>query len=227
VRRRWGLAAIRVGILTTLVVLVMALLPSPAPGDDLGAATVLHDTLLHDGHHHRKRLSPRSHRLPPSRVRRRLRDTSFPTEVAGRSNAADIAYALTTYEASDDPTLRYWGIAGGRRRTWRRPVNPNPPSTLVAARSTRRWGAHSQRASVMVVTPDGGLRRRTEFSVVRTLDIRLVQGEAGWEFGRSHPQAAPSTASGSRWLVPSPPIRGSTCPLARLGSGRRDLPRPA
>ena len=101
--------------------------------------------------------------------------------------AADIAYALTTYEESDDPTARFSVIAGAagvdllaeagepltHRGRWSRGHVVYP----------QLGGLTNERASVMVVTRQTvGFGSEPEFSVVRTLDIRLVWGEAGWEF---------------------------------------------
>jgi hypothetical protein len=101
--------------------------------------------------------------------------------------AADIAYALTTYEESDDPTARFSSIAGAagvdllaeagepltHRGRWSRGQVVYP----------QLGGLTNERVSVMVVTRQTvGLGSEPEFTVVRTLDIRLVRGEAGWEF---------------------------------------------
>jgi hypothetical protein len=101
--------------------------------------------------------------------------------------AADIAYALTTYEAADDPTARFSSIGGVAGVALL--AEAGEPLTYPG-----RWsrgqvlypqlgGLTNERTSVMVVTRQMvGSGFAPEFSLVRTLDIRLVLGEAGWEF---------------------------------------------
>ena len=112
-----------------------------------------------------------------------------PSEVEPEAKqlAADIAYSLTTYEVSDDHWARLNGLAG-----WSGVDDLAKASTpLIYMRSWSRGevinpqlgGLRNGRASVMVVTRQTvGSGSESEFSVVRTLDIRLVRGESGWEF---------------------------------------------
>lgn len=112
-----------------------------------------------------------------------------PTEVepSAKQLAVDIAYELTTYEASDDHAekLEAMGSRSG--------VEPLAEASehLTHAGSWSRGeviypqlgGLTKERASVMVVTRQTvGSGTGAESSVVRTLDIRLIAGEAGWEF---------------------------------------------
>jgi hypothetical protein len=108
-------------------------------------------------------------------------------EPEAKQLAADIAYALTTYEESDDPTARFSSIAGAAGVDLL--AEAGEPLTHPG-----RWsrglvvypqlgGLTNERVSVMVVTRQTvGLGSEAEFTVVRTLDVRLIRGEAGWEF---------------------------------------------
>jgi hypothetical protein len=101
--------------------------------------------------------------------------------------AADIAYTLTNYEATDDFTARLQGL------------NSLSGIDLLAEASTpltyrgswsrgeviypQMGGLKNGRASVMVVTRQTvGTGSDVEFSVVRTLDVRLTLGDSGWMF---------------------------------------------
>lgn len=101
--------------------------------------------------------------------------------------ATDIAYALTTYEEFDSPEVRLLGIAGPEGL----PSLSEASGPLIHEGQWSRGeivypqmgGLRNERASVMVVTRQTvGSGSAAEFSVVRTLDVRLVQGESGWEF---------------------------------------------
>ncbi|MDJ0923122.1 MAG: SdrD B-like domain-containing protein [Acidimicrobiia bacterium] len=101
--------------------------------------------------------------------------------------ASDIAYALTTYEEFDSPEQRLVDIVG---------LEGLPPLSEASGPLTHdgRWsrgeivypqmgGLRNDRVSVMVVTRQTvGSGSTAEFSVVRTLDVRLIKGESGWEF---------------------------------------------
>ena len=108
-------------------------------------------------------------------------------EPEAKQLAADIAYSLTTYEAFDDHWARLNGLVSGSgvddlarasspliyMRSWSRGEVINP----------QLGGLRNGRASVMVITRQTvGSGSESEFSVVRTLDIRLVRGESGWQF---------------------------------------------
>ena len=108
-------------------------------------------------------------------------------EPEAKQLAVDIAYALTTYEAADNHVERLKALTG------RDDVDQ---LALVSAPLTHPgyWsrgevvypqmgGLANDRASVMVVIRQTvGSGSQAAFSVVRTLDIRLVSGELGWEF---------------------------------------------
>jgi hypothetical protein len=101
--------------------------------------------------------------------------------------AVDIAYSLTTYEASDDHRERLGALASVAGVD----VLARASEPLIHAGSWSRGqvvypqmgGLTDERASVMVVTRQTvGSGSEPAFSVVRTLDIRLVLGKSGWEF---------------------------------------------
>ena len=101
--------------------------------------------------------------------------------------AADIAYALTTYEESDSPEARLLDIAGEEGLSLLTGVSE--PLTLEGRWSRgeivypQMGGLRNDRASVMVVTRQTvGSGPATEFSIIRTLDVRVKLGESGWEF---------------------------------------------
>jgi hypothetical protein len=108
-------------------------------------------------------------------------------EPEAKQLAVDIAYALTTYEAADDHVERLRDLVGS---------DHVDELALVSAPLTHPgyWsrgevvypqmgGLRNDRASVMVVISQTlGSGSEDAFSVVRTLDIRLVRGESGWEF---------------------------------------------
>ena len=101
--------------------------------------------------------------------------------------ASDIAYDLTTYEREDDPAARFAGIAGGTDVDLLAEVGE--PLTHPGRWSRgevlypQMGGLTSEKTSIMVVTRQTvGTGSEPEFTVVRTLDIRLVMGPTGWEF---------------------------------------------
>ncbi|OFW62465.1 MAG: hypothetical protein A2135_02435 [Actinobacteria bacterium RBG_16_67_15] len=172
--------------------LVMALLPSPAPGNDLGAETVPSTTS-----------APTTIIVAPDATATTIAPTSSVATAPGhearyvvpvgevepeaKQLAADIANALTTYEESDDPTARFSSIAGAAGVELL--AEAGEPLTHRGRWSRGRvvypqlGGLTNERVSVMVVTRQTvGLGSEPEFTVVRTLDIRLIRGEAGWEF---------------------------------------------
>ncbi len=101
--------------------------------------------------------------------------------------ASDIAYALTTYEESDSPDERFLDIAGSDGLLLLSEVSE--PLTHVGRWSRgeivypQMGGLRNEKASVMVVTRQTvGSGPTPEFSVIRTLDVRVRMGESGWEF---------------------------------------------
>lgn len=108
------------------------------------------------------------------------------SEPQAKQLAADVAYLLTTYETTSDPMDRL------------RAISPTGTDLLAEASAPLThpgsWsrgeviypqlgGLANGLASVMVVTRQTvGTGSEADFSVVRTLDIRLVQGESGWRF---------------------------------------------
>ena len=108
-------------------------------------------------------------------------------EPEAKQLAVDIASSLTTYEASDDHTERLEALSSGSGVESL--AQASAPLTYTGSWSRgeviypQLGGLKNGQASVMVVTRQTvGSGSETEFSVVRTLDIRLVLGESGWEF---------------------------------------------
>jgi hypothetical protein len=111
------------------------------------------------------------------------------TEVAPevKQLAVDVAYSLTTYEESDDHPGRFEAL--GSRSGAALLAEASAPLTHDGLWSRgevvypQLGGLNAERASVMVVTRQTvGSGPEAAFSVVRTLDIRLIRGESGWEF---------------------------------------------
>ncbi len=101
--------------------------------------------------------------------------------------ATDIAYALTTYEESDSPALRLLQIAGQEALPLlseaSEPLTHDGQWSRGEIVYPQMGGLRNDKASVMVVARQTvGSGSVTEFSVVRTLDIRLIKGESGWKF---------------------------------------------
>jgi hypothetical protein len=191
-RLRWGLAAAGVATLTAIVFLVVALLQSPDTGADPGAVTVpstalSSTTIITTPGETTTTIAPTSSVATAPGHEARYVVPAGEVEPEAKQLAADIAYALTTYEESDDPTARFSSIAGAAGVDLL--AEAGEPLTHPG-----RWsrglvvypqlgGLTNERVSVMVVTRQTvGLGSEAEFSVVRTLDIRLVRGDAGWEF---------------------------------------------
>lgn len=108
-------------------------------------------------------------------------------EPAAKQLAVDIAHSLTTYEASEDHMARLEIL--GSRSGVELLSQASAPLTYPGSWSRgeviypQLGGLRNERASVMVVTRQTvGSGSETEFSVVRTLDIRLIRGESTWEF---------------------------------------------
>jgi hypothetical protein len=101
--------------------------------------------------------------------------------------AVDVARWLTTYEEATDHPGRLHTLASGDSVD----LLAGASASLTHPGSWSRGeviypqlgGWRNNRMSVMVVTRQTvGVGAETEFSVVRTLDIRLARGEFGWEF---------------------------------------------
>jgi len=112
---------------------------------------------------------------------------STEAEPEAKQLAVDIASTLTTYEATDDHHERLRTLMG--RDEVDRLALVSAPLTHPGYWSRgevvypQLGGLRNDRASVMVVTRQTvGSGSEAAFSVVRTLDIRLVRGESGWEF---------------------------------------------
>ena len=184
--RRLGFAAIGLAALAAIIFVVSG--PSSGPPGDQSEATVPSTiapgatTTAIDA---TTTVPTTSVAAPPLEARYVVAEGEVEREA--KQLAADIAYALTTYEASDDPIARYWGIVGitgadlladaaeplTHRGRWSRGQILYP----------QLGGLTDERTSVMVVTRQAvGTGIEPEFSVVRTLDIRLRKVAAGWEF---------------------------------------------
>ncbi|MCJ7724819.1 MAG: hypothetical protein MUP76_00305 [Acidimicrobiia bacterium] len=101
--------------------------------------------------------------------------------------AANIAYALTTYDEFDDPAERFSDVAGAEGVDLL--AEAGEPLTHPGQWSRSEvvypqlGGLKNGRVSVLVVARQTvGSGSEVDFSVVRTLDVRLIQGESGWEF---------------------------------------------
>jgi hypothetical protein len=108
-------------------------------------------------------------------------------EIEAKQFAADIAYDLTTYDVSDSELMRLYDVAGrkglGGLIETSKPLNNLGKWSRGEVLYPQLGGLTDRRASVMVVTRQTvGSGPEPELSVVRTLDIRLVRGESGWEF---------------------------------------------
>jgi hypothetical protein len=108
-------------------------------------------------------------------------------EPEAKQLATDVASSLTTYEASDEHMARFEAL--GSRSGADLLAAAAAPLTHAGSWSRgevvypQLGGLRNGRASVMVVTRQTvGSDAETGFSVVRTLDIRLVRGDSGWEF---------------------------------------------
>lgn len=108
-------------------------------------------------------------------------------EPEAKQLAVDIAYALTTYEESDDHFARLEAMSS--RSGVDLLAEASAPLTHHGQWSRgeviypQLGGLNSERTSVMVVTRQTvGSGSQAEFSVVRTLDIRLARTPSGWTF---------------------------------------------
>lgn len=108
-------------------------------------------------------------------------------EPEAKQLAADVAQALTTYEESDDRMQRLYSIVGASTvealATATEPLAYSGSWSRGEVLYPQLGGLTDDRASVMVVTRQTvGTESEAQFSVVRTLDIRLIKGDSGWEF---------------------------------------------
>ena len=108
-------------------------------------------------------------------------------EPEAKQLAADIAHSLTTYGESDDHADRLNALAS--RSGFDLLALANEPLIYPGSWSQGQviypqlGGLRNGRASVMVVTRQTvGSDGEVDFSIVRTLDVRLILGESGWEF---------------------------------------------
>ena len=117
VRRRLGLAAIGVAGLITIVFLVVRSLLSPSAAVEAGAGTVspttpASTTILDGSGATTTTIAPTDSVVGPPAPGARYLVPEGEVEREAKQLATDIAYALTTYEESDDPTARFSSIAG-------------------------------------------------------------------------------------------------------------------
>jgi len=188
VRRPWVLAAAGVAGLATVVLLVSGSSPSPRAGGEPSASTTAPSPGASGDTTTSSATSAPSTTVvlaPPPGARYLV--PAGEVEREAKQYASDIAYALTTYEESDDPVARFFSIAGSEGVDLL--MEAGQPLTHLG-----RWsrgqvlypqlgGLTDEKVSVMVVTRQTvGFGADPHFSVVRTLDIRLLKGELGWEF---------------------------------------------
>lgn len=109
------------------------------------------------------------------------------SEPEAKQLAVDIAYRLTTYEEDDEHIARLEDLNSLSGVD----VLAEASAPLLYENSWSRGevvypqlgGLRNRRASVMVVTRQTvGAGQEAGFSVVRTLDIRLVRDDQGWQF---------------------------------------------
>ncbi|HSM02774.1 MAG TPA: hypothetical protein VK960_10105 [Acidimicrobiia bacterium] len=123
---------------------------------------------------------------PPGDVRYVVPETEVEPEV--KQLAADIAYWLTTYEASEDPMVRLGALSSltGVEQLAEAAGPLAYPGSWSRGEVIypQLGGLTDERASVMVVTRQTvGSGAAEDFAVVRTLDIRLVRNSLGvWGF---------------------------------------------
>lgn len=101
--------------------------------------------------------------------------------------AVDIAYDLTNYESESDHAARIAALGG--QHSGPPLVEASDPLTIPGSWSRgvviypQLGGLTADKASVMVVIRQSvGIGHVPEWSVLRTLDIRLVRNGSGWEF---------------------------------------------
>ena len=186
-RQRVGIAAVGIAALVAIIALVSGSSSSPAGGaggtSAASTTTTPGATTTTDATGTTAPTSTEA-TAPPLEARYVVPDGEVEREA--KQLASDIAYALTTYERTDDPLARFWAIAGvdgsvalaeageplTHRGWWSRGLVLYP----------QLGGLTSDKTSVMVVTRQTvGTGLEPSFSVVRTLDIRLIMGDDGWE----------------------------------------------
>jgi len=121
---------------------------------------------------------------PPPEPRMVIPSTE--AEPEAKQLAVDVAYALTNYEASDDHPERLTALLGqdvDQPALLRAPLTHPGYWSRGEVIYPQMGGLRNDRASVMVVIRQTvGSGSVDAFSVVRTLDVRLVRGGTGWEF---------------------------------------------
>lgn len=186
-RRPVALAGIGVGGLATFVVLMVSgSAPPSEPGDSTGS-TVSSSQPGATTTTAASSSSTAGATAPPPGPRYVVPDNEVEREA--KQLASDIAYALTTYEATDDPNETFFDIAGAEGLD---DLTEIAQPLIYPGQWSRGQivypqlgGLTSDKVSVMTVTSQTvGSGVSPEFSVVRTLDIRLIKGDAGWEFDR-------------------------------------------
>ena len=130
-------------------------------------------------------LPPQSEGPPPREAAYQV--SADEAEPAAKQLAVDIAHALTTYEESTDHMARLQELeprAGASSLAEVTEALTYPGSwSRGQAIYPQLGGFRNDRTSVMVVTRQTvGSGSETHFSLVRTLDVRLVRGDSGWEF---------------------------------------------
>ena len=201
-RRRSSPAAI--GVAALAILSVVAACSSPLSSDDPSASTVpvtaapggtttttstttTTTTIPSSGSTTTTEPGEEGPEAPPPEDRYVVPDDEVEREA--KQLAADIAYALTTYEASDIPAQRFANIAGyagvSALRQASEPLTHDGQWSRGKIYYPQLGGLTSDKVSVMVVTGQTvGSGEDPEFSLVRTLDVRLVLGDSGWEFDR-------------------------------------------
>ena len=127
--------------------------------------------------------------LQPPEPPREQRHVVPETEIAPEAKqlAVDIAYWLTTYEASERPVDRLEAldpVAGVEHLlVASEPLTHSGSWSRGEVVYPQLGGLTADRVSVMVVVRQTvGSASGPETTVVRTLDIRLVRGDGGWRF---------------------------------------------
>ncbi|HSM02308.1 MAG TPA: SdrD B-like domain-containing protein [Acidimicrobiia bacterium] len=188
-RRPWVFAAAGVAGLIAIVLLVSGSSPGPGASGDTSAptnsSTSVPSSTATTGATSTTAPTTTGPVAPPREPRYIVPEGEV--EVEAKQLASDIAYALTTYEESDDPIARFFDIAGSEGVEAL--TEAGGPLTHLG-----RWsrgqvlypqlgGLTDEKVSVMVVTRQTvGFGADPQFTLVRTLDIRLIKEEGDWEF---------------------------------------------
>jgi protocatechuate 3,4-dioxygenase beta subunit len=188
--RLWSVATIGIaGLVVAVVLAACSAPPQTAESTTTTVTTVATTTTTTTASVTTETPRPRTTTTVPGPPPRPARYVAPDNEVAREAKqlAADIISDLTTYERGDDPLLRYLEIAG---------TDGLDDLAEAAAPLTLRghWsrgeiiypqlgGLTDDKVSLMTVTRQTvGVGPDPLFSIVRTLDIRLVMGDDGWEF---------------------------------------------